>query len=189
MFSKVITNSSDFLMMSQSAQGLYFHIGMNADDDGFCEIFTVMRMTDSKPDDLKVLHAKGFIFAIDDKVCIVKDWHKNNLIRKDRYIPSHYFENDNMKSIYLTIMKEKIRNNEAYQELLNGKPMVNQRLPQVRLGKVSKEESKSSSLKKGKPHYDGKEMRLVKGKWFVIPDDGSHPWLEFAGKLSDIEYK
>ena len=40
MFSKEITNSSKFLMMSLSAQALYFHLGMNSDDDGFCEHFT-----------------------------------------------------------------------------------------------------------------------------------------------------
>lgn len=138
MFSKEITNSSDFLMMSQSAQSLYFHIGMNADDDGFCEVFTVMRMTDSKPDDLSVLHAKGFIFVHDSKVCIVKDWHKNNLIRKDRYSPSKYLEDDNLKKIYFTIMDEKVRKLEQYSDIkVNGKPVVNQRLPQYSIGKDS----------------------------------------------------
>jgi hypothetical protein len=143
MFSKTITNSSDFLMMSLSAQALYFHIGMNADDDGFCEIFTIMRMTESKPDDLKMLHAKGLIYVINDKVCIVKDWHKNNLIRKDRYERSRYFEDSNIKDIYLTIMKEKIKNLEIYDKkgekdepLPLPVSLVNQRLPQDRLGKV-----------------------------------------------------
>ncbi len=109
MFSKEITSSSEFLMMSQSAQSLYFHIGMNADDDGFCEVFTIMRMTDSKPDDLKVLHSKGFIFVVNDKVCIVKDWHRNNSIRKDRYTPSNYLKDNNIKELYDTIMEEKTK--------------------------------------------------------------------------------
>ena len=92
MFSKTITNSSNFLMMPSSSQNLYFHLGMNADDDGFCEHFTVMRMTDSKPDDLKVLQAKGFIKVFDDKVLVIIDWKENNNIRNDRYTPSKYLE-------------------------------------------------------------------------------------------------
>ena len=46
---------------------------------------------------------------------------------------------------------------------------------------------KSSSFKK-KPFYKGEEMRKSKGKWWVLPCDGS-PWLEFAGDLKNIEYK
>jgi len=92
MFSKSITNSSRFLMMPQSSQNLYFHLGMNADDDGFCEHFAIMRMTESKPDDLKVLQAKGFAQVFDDRVLILVDWKENNYIQKDRYTPSKYLE-------------------------------------------------------------------------------------------------
>ena len=92
MFSKTITNSSNFLMMPQSSQNLYFHLGMNADDDGFCEHFTVMRMTESKPDDLKILQAKGLIYVFDDKVLVILDWKENNYLRADRYSPSKYLE-------------------------------------------------------------------------------------------------
>jgi hypothetical protein len=137
MFSPEITSSSEFLMMSQSAQNLYFHIGMNADDDGFCEIFTVMRMTESKPDDLTVLHTKGFIYVVSDKVCIVVDWHTNNQLRADRYKKSRYLDDPEFREIYLTIMKEKVENIDLYRSFLLGKPNGNQREPQVRLGKVS----------------------------------------------------
>jgi hypothetical protein len=33
MFSKEVTNSDEFLDMPLSSQALYFHLGMNADDD------------------------------------------------------------------------------------------------------------------------------------------------------------
>lgn len=92
MFSKVITNSSRFLMMPLSAQCLYFHLGMNSDDDGFCEHFGIMRMTESKPDDLKILHAKEFVKIFDDKVLVILDWKENNYLRSDRYTPSKYLE-------------------------------------------------------------------------------------------------
>lgn len=112
-------------MMPQSSQNLYFHLGMNADDDGFCEHFSIMRMTDSKPDDLKVLQAKGFVNVFDDRVLIIKDWKENNYLRSDRYVPSKYL------GIYSKEMA------------LLGIPTGNQRYTQDRIGKDSKEEEKS----------------------------------------------
>lgn len=136
MFTKEITNSSDFLMMSQSAQNLYFHFGMNADDDGFCEVFTVMRMTDSKPDDLKSLHERELIFVIDGKVCIVKDWHENNQLRTDRYKQSKYMEDPKYRDVYIAIMEDKIKEISQYKALLSsGKPNGNQMEPQYSIGK------------------------------------------------------
>lgn len=126
MFSKTITNSSQFLMMPQSSQNLYFHLGMNADDDGFCEHFTIMRMTESKPDDLKILQAKGFVNVFDDKVLVVLDWKENNFIRSDRYKPSKYLE------IYKTELLNISKNKER---LSSGIPNDDQRDTQVRIGK------------------------------------------------------
>lgn len=119
MFSKTITNSSQFLMMPQSSQNLYFHLGMNADDDGFCEHFTIMRMTESKPDDLKILQAKGFINVFDDKVLVIIDWKENNYLRSDRYTPSKYLE----------VYKEELK------RLSSGIPTVDKVATQDRIGK------------------------------------------------------
>ena len=124
MFSKTITNSSNFLMMPLSSQGLYFHLGMNADDDGFCEHFTIMRMVEAKPDDLKILQAKGFVQIFDDRVLIIKEWKENNFLRSDRYTPSKYNE----------IYKDEIARLSS--GIPSGIPMVYQRDTQVRLGKV-----------------------------------------------------
>ena len=43
-----------------------------------------------------------------------------------------------------------------------------------------------SSFKK--PFFRGEEMRKSRGKWWVLPKDGS-PWLEFVGDETAIEYK
>jgi hypothetical protein len=120
MFSKSITNSSMFLMMPQSSQNLYFHLGMNADDDGFCEHFTIMRMTESKPDDLKILHTKGFVEVFDERVLIILQWKENNYLRADRYTPSKYLE----------VYKEEVK------RLAVGIPKVD--TGKVSIGKVSK---------------------------------------------------
>ena len=42
--------------------------------------------------------------------------------------------------------------------------------------------------KEKKPFYDDMEMRFSRGKWWVLPKDGSS-WLEFAGKEKDIVWK
>jgi hypothetical protein len=102
MFSKTVTASSAFLMMPATSRLLYYDLGMQADDDGFCEHFTVMRMTEAKPDDLKVLEARGFVKVFDDKVLIIRDWKENNYIQADRYTPSKYLEiyKDRIQDVY-----------------------------------------------------------------------------------------
>lgn len=90
MFSKQVVHSSNFLMMPLSTQALYFHLGMSADDDGYVEHFPVMRMIDSKPDELKILQAKGLVHVFDDKVLVIRDWKENNYIQSDRYQASKY---------------------------------------------------------------------------------------------------
>lgn len=104
-------------MMPLSTQALYFQLGMNADDDGFCEHFSIMRMVEAKPDDLRVLQAKDFVKVFDDKVLVVLDWKENNYLRSDRYTPSKYLE----------VYKEELK--------ALGIPNGNQMATQVRLGK------------------------------------------------------
>lgn len=144
MFSKEITNSSNFLMMSQSAQNLYFHIGMNADDDGFCEIFTIMRMTESKPDDLRALHERNLIYVVDNKVAIVKNWHENNYIQNDRYTPSKYLTDQKFIELYKMVMSEKTLALDRYKGL-DTKCIQNASSGKVRLGKVRKRKELLSS--------------------------------------------
>ena len=91
MFDKTITNSDDFLEMPDSSQNLYFHLSMNADDDGFVNNWkSIMRMTGHKEDDLKVLIAKQFIIPFDSGVIVIKHWRINNYLRIDRYVETKY---------------------------------------------------------------------------------------------------
>ena len=93
MFDKTITNSDEFLEMPDSSQNLYFHLSMNADDDGFVNNWkSIMRMTGHKEDDLKVLIAKQFIIPFDSGVIVIKHWRINNYLRNDRYIETKYKE-------------------------------------------------------------------------------------------------
>ena len=85
MFSKEITTSDLFVDMPASTQLLYFHLGMEADDEGFIgNVRMLGRAYGASNDDIKLLQAKGFIIVFESGVTVVKDWNLNNQIRKDR---------------------------------------------------------------------------------------------------------
>lgn len=91
MFSKKIVGSARFLRLPATARLLYYDLGMQADDDGVVEAFTVLQMTHADESDLNALVEKGFIRILnEDLVALVIDWKTNNLIKKDRYRPSFY---------------------------------------------------------------------------------------------------
>ena len=91
MFSKKIVGSARFLRLPATARLLYYDLGMQADDDGVVEAFTVLQMTHADETDLNALVEKGFIRILnEDFVSLIIDWKTNNLIKKDRYRPSFY---------------------------------------------------------------------------------------------------
>lgn len=88
MFSKDITENDAFLDMPLSTQALYFHLGMQADDDGFVSPNRILRMLGCQADDLKILVAKKFVLQFEDGVVVIKHWKINNYLRNDRYKPT-----------------------------------------------------------------------------------------------------
>lgn len=77
--------------MPQEAQNLYFHLCMNADDDGVVEAFTVMQMLGSSEDNIRILNAKNLVKPLnEDMVAYITDWNEHNLIRADRKVNSIY---------------------------------------------------------------------------------------------------
>ena len=85
MFSKDVVRTDKFLEMPLSAQALYYHLGMDADDDGFISSpKQITRMVGARDDDLRLLIAKGYIIPFDSGVCVVKHWKMNNYLRSDR---------------------------------------------------------------------------------------------------------
>ena len=91
MFSKRIIESARFLKMPISSQALYFHLGIEADDDGVVEAWGVLKSVGCTEDDLRVLASKGFIRVLnEDLVTYILDWNENNQIRPDRKIDSIY---------------------------------------------------------------------------------------------------
>ena len=85
MFAKSIVEGDAFCFLSLEEQNLYFHLGMNADDDGVID--NAARLTRSygfKESVLQSLIEKRFLLVV-DRYVVVKHWHINNYIAKDRY--------------------------------------------------------------------------------------------------------
>ena len=93
MFALEIIDDQAFTDMSSSAQALYFHLGMIADDDGFVNNpKNAQAKAHASDDDLRVLEAKKFVLYIRDGLVVITDWKANNYIQKDRYKPTRYVE-------------------------------------------------------------------------------------------------
>lgn len=108
MFSMDIVDSDAFLDLTPSAQALYFHLGMRADDDGFVgNAKKVTRMVGLKTSDLSLLIARRFLLDFGNGVVCIKHWWMNNTIKTDRYTPTNY--GDEKKRL-------EIKENKAYTE-------------------------------------------------------------------------
>jgi hypothetical protein len=84
MFNKNVARTDLFLDMSQTAQNLYFHLGIDADDDGFVSPKMVMRMLGSTTDDLPILIAKGFVIPFEDADGARPAWRSTELVSRWR---------------------------------------------------------------------------------------------------------
>lgn len=93
MFTKKITESDAFLDMPTSAQALYFHLNMNADDDGFVNNpKMIARIVGARNEDLKILEDRRFVLPFPSGVIVIKHWKMNNTIQSDRYKKTSYVE-------------------------------------------------------------------------------------------------
>ena len=143
MFAKSVIGSARFLRMPPTSRLLYYDLGMQADDDGIVEAFSVMRTTAANEDDLRVLVSKGFVTILDneDLIAYITDWNTNNTIRQDRYSESRY------KGLLVRLQggnaMDTIGVPAVNQMETNGTPMVNQMETQVRLGEVKLSKAKS----------------------------------------------
>ena len=89
MFTMQIVDSDAFLSMPPSAQALYYHLCMRADDEGFLNnARSVMHMVGCAESDLKVLKDKGFVITFDSGIIVIKHWQMHNRIRSDRLRPT-----------------------------------------------------------------------------------------------------
>ena len=172
MFTQKITESDSFLDMPMSAQALYFHLNMNADDDGFVNNpKKIQRMIGASEDDGRLLIAKGFVYAFENGVIVIKHWRMHNLIRKDRYHPTQYTEEKQTL---------KLKENGAYTKANNElattwQPNDNQMATEVRLGKVS---IGKDSIGDKHTHGEFSNVLLTDDEYQKLTDKGLLPYIE-----------
>lgn len=80
MISRLITQRASFLRMPGTAQALYMHLCLNADDEGIAEAFAVIGMIRGKDEDLEILNKAGFIQILDNEnlVVYITGWNSIN---------------------------------------------------------------------------------------------------------------
>lgn len=167
MFAKKITESDAFLDMPSSTQMLYFHLSMNADDDGFVNNpKKIQRMCGASDDDFKLLLAKSFVLLFESGVIVIKHWKMHNYIQADRCRPTDYVEEKSMLGL---------KKNKAY--TLDVNKMDTKCIQDVSVGKesIGKVSIDKNSIVKDSKGKDIKEKDIDKSiskkKTVYYPDD------------------
>lgn len=158
MFAKKITESDAFLDMPSSTQILYFHLSMNADDDGFVNNpKKIQRMCGASDDDFKLLIAKSFVILFESGIIVIKHWKMHNYIQSDRYRPTDYVNEKSMLGV---------KKNKAY--TLDESKMYTKCIQDVSVGKdsIGKVRLGEDSIVKDSK---GESVRGEKTKRFIPP--------------------
>jgi hypothetical protein len=142
MFTKKVTDDDNFMALSSSAQALYLHLSMSADDDGFCNQVSIsMFKAHASIQDLQTLLEKRYIYQFENGVIVIKHWRMANALRKDRYTPTAFQEE---------LKQLAIKDNGSYTRLPSGCQVVAERLPQDSIGKDSIEKDSIEEEEKPK---------------------------------------
>lgn len=145
MFTKSVTDDDHFMEMSSSAQALYLHLAMAADDDGFCnQVSASMFKAHASVSDLETLLKNRYIYQFESGVIVIKHWRMANALRKDRYTQTRFKEElsllaleENGAYTVNSSVAEKAGYNVVAKWLPDGCQEVAACLPQVRLGEDS----------------------------------------------------
>ncbi len=147
MLTKKVTDDDNFMALSSSAQALYLHLSMAADDDGFCNQVSIsMWKAHASVQDLQALLEKRYIYQFENGVIVIKHWRMANALRKDRYTPTAFQEE---------LAKLELKDNGAYtmkhgnQLATIWQPDGNQTATQDNISQVKLSEDK----KKGAPRF------------------------------------
>ncbi len=125
MMSKKIIHSDAFLDLPSTTQNLYFHLLLEADDEGFVNSpKKIQRFIGASDIDSQLLIDKKFIILFESGVVVIKHWRIHNYIQSDRFKPTSYTEERSKLSI---------KDNNVYKMY----PNCTRRIGEDRLGKVS----------------------------------------------------
>lgn len=104
MFHASVVESDVFLDLPAGAQALYFHLGMQADDDGFLNCVKQIARKLRRPSrELQLLVDTGFLLDFGE-VVVIRHWRVANTLQNDRLTLPNYPEI--AKMIYLKPNRE-----------------------------------------------------------------------------------
>lgn len=157
MFAKTIIDSDIFLDMPLSAQCLYFHLAMRADDDGFLNnVNRIMRTVGVNKDDYNILLVRNFVIQFDDGICVIKHWRIHNYIQNDRYHETNHTD----KKELLSIANDKAYTLDKTNKKLKGNKIVERNLIEnnkcIQDGYISDTQSSLGKVRLGKDSLDNK---------------------------------
>ncbi|KKN06982.1 hypothetical protein LCGC14_1071720 [marine sediment metagenome] len=186
MFSKQITSSDAFLDMPVSSQLLYFHLNMEADDDGFvANPKRMLRMLSFNEDHFKLLIIKRFVVSFKSGVIVIKPWLLHNAVRKDMYKETQYLDEKNMLQI---------KSNKVYTENRNG--LVTKPLHRIGKDRIGKDRIEVVAIAPtSKVSFTSKDMEIVELLISLIQQNNSawqmkgnkDKWAEDINKLYRID--
>ena len=147
MFSDDIVNNDIFIDMPATAQLLYFHIGMETDDEGFCDkVKTCIFRSNAKPKDLKLLIENKYLIDF-GQVVLVKHHFMNNTKRSDRMKETKWKDFRNQVELDGDGIYHRIETNGSQddnQVSTNGQPMVS--LNQIKSNQYKSNQSNDDQL-------------------------------------------
>lgn len=155
MFSREITESDSFLDLSLSAQSLYFHACLAADDEGFISSGKrIARAIGATEQELAELVKSGFLILFPESgVYVAAHFWVNNTLRSDRFHETVY--QTERKQLELTENKVyQLRKPDDNQTETNGQPNVTADKNSIDKTKVVEKRIEQVSKDKGSVRED-----------------------------------
>ena len=113
MFSREFCRDDNFLKMPVSAQLLYIHLCLDADDDGLIgSPRAVMRLAGASDSDMELLCEKNYLLEFESGRALIIHWKVHNFLAKDRYTKSRHTEERN--TVY--VLPGEVYSNTATEE-------------------------------------------------------------------------
>ena len=180
MFTKKVSDDDAFTSMPPTAQCLYFHLCMHADDDGFSNnVRLALFNAHATTDDFNTLVSKRFIIPFDSGVIVIRHWRMHNYIQSDRkHDTEHTQELSDLilqkNGVYE--LTESAMDTECIQD-------VSKMLPEVSIGKnsIDKNNIQVSPLKRFTPPTRDEVAAYVKEKGYHVDPDAFVNFYESKG--------
>jgi len=177
MFSLEVVNTDVFLDLPLTAQCLYFHLGMRADDDGFvASPKRITAMIGCTQEDLQQLVDAKLLLQFPGGVCVIRHWKVNNYLQKDRYKETIYLEEKS---------KLRLEDTGVYELDTTGIQPVSILDTQDRVGKErSEKDRRENETAADAATHAGRVKRISRSRygWIRLSDEEYHSLLNDLGQ-------